>query len=60
MPDLVAELRASAVTGTHVGDCLMRAADEIDRLRAVQATLEAAAEAAAQKYEDYVYMKEGD
>ena len=35
MIDLVRELRASALPGTHVGDCMMRAADEIERLRAV-------------------------
>lgn len=33
MADLVAELRASAMPGTHVGDCMTRAADEIERLR---------------------------
>lgn len=34
MADLVQELRASAIPGTHVGDCMLRAADEIERLRA--------------------------
>ena len=32
--DLISELRASAPPGTHVGDCMVRAADEIVRLRA--------------------------
>ena len=34
MVDQGAELRASAVPGTHVGDCMLRAANEIERLRA--------------------------
>ncbi|MBR9765432.1 MAG: hypothetical protein GYB53_18390 [Rhodobacteraceae bacterium] len=34
MPDIVAELRASAVAGTHVGDTMLRAVQEIERLRA--------------------------
>lgn len=35
MPDIVSELRASAMPDTHVGDCMVRAADEIERLRYV-------------------------
>lgn len=33
MISLVSELRAAALPGTHVGDCMMRAADEIEMLR---------------------------
>lgn len=33
MIDLSSELRCSAIPGTHVGDCMTRAADEIERLR---------------------------
>lgn len=31
--DLISELRASALPGTHVGECMIRAADEIEELR---------------------------
>lgn len=33
MADIVAELRASAAPNTHVGDCMIRAAEEIECLR---------------------------
>ena len=40
MIDLVDELRASAPPGRHVGDCMTRAADEIERLRDVLLAIE--------------------
>lgn len=50
MPDIVAELRASAVAGTHVGDAMLRAAREIERLRAPENALEGTGQHDTEQY----------